>query len=151
MIALRGRYIVGLIFLFILGSFFVCVHNTPTQASDAEAETWDLRFMGQTEGSLKMILIRTKIDKDIYSIKGKISGEIDDHIGGIGEAVLKIKGRIENGVFTARLTGQAEMTEYCSGVNGTMSGNISDSQGKGTFRVSHMGGASSGEYSTERI
>jgi len=151
MIALRGRYIAGLFIFFMLVCFFVGTHNTPTEASDAEVETWDLRFMGETEGSLKMILIRTKIDKDSYSIKGKISGAIDDHIGGNGEAVIKIKGRIENGVFTARLTGQAEMTEYCSGVNGKMSGNISDSQGKGTFSISHMGGGSSGEYTTKRI
>ena len=148
---IKGRYIAGLIFLFLLGCFSICVHNAPTEASDAEVETWDLRFMGQTEGSLKMILVRTKIDKEVYSIKGKISGPIDDHIGGSGEAKLKIKGKIENGVLMAKLTGQAEMNEYCSGVNGTMKGNISDSQGNGTFRVSHMGGDSTGEYSTNRI
>ena len=151
MIRSNRRYVAGLLFFFMLSCFFVFAQNAQTGAADDDVETWNLRLMGQTEGSLEMILIRTKTDGDICSIKGKASGSLHDNIGGYGEAQFKLKGKIENGVFTASLAGQSETAEGPTTFSGKMKGSISQFQGLGTWEVSHMGGSSSGEYTMEKI
>ena len=98
-----------------------------------------------------MTLTRTEVAHGTFSIKGKVSGEINDYIGGNGEARFKLKGKIKNNVIKMNLKGQAEMTQGPTSITGKMEGNITDTKGSGTFRVQHIGGASTGEYTIRRI
>lgn len=149
MVGLKERLIALLVFTAALTPFG-CAHKAPTTDTDAEVEIWQLELTGQTRGKLQMTLGRIETEKDIYSVTGKISGEINDQIGGSGSADYKLVGKIENDVLTLRFNGHSQMAEGSSSVIGTMRGSISKLQGSGTWKVVHALGSSTGQYTMKK-
>jgi hypothetical protein len=147
---LNSRFNAFLLFVFSIGCLFSCVHGDQIDPEDTQVEIWELQLTGQTQGTLSMLIKRTKIQNDIYVIAGKFYGEIDDHIGGKGEADYKLEGRIEGDIFKASFSGHSEMAEGPSYVNGSMNGTIFKSQGSGTWSASHSLGPSSGKYTMKK-
>jgi len=143
---LKAKHIGFYLFVFALSYFVACAHQQPIDPKDKDVEVWELKLSGQTEGKLEMMMKRTEISEGMYSIIGKISGEIDDHRAGSGEADFNFKGKIENNVFSVNIGGQAEMTEGPSSVVGKMNGTFETGQGSGHWTVSHALGISSGKY-----
>ena len=92
---LNSRFIVALLLVFSLSYLFSCAHGEQIDLGDTEVEIWELQLTGGTQGSLNMLIKRTKIENDIYAIAGKFYGKIEDHKGGAGEADYKFEGRIE--------------------------------------------------------
>jgi hypothetical protein len=151
MTKLKFRFIAVLAFVAIQSILFACASNAPTVTAMAEVEAWELELTGQTVGNLKMTLKRIRIDEDMYSITGKISGSIKDDRAGLGDADYKLKGKIDKGILTASLGGRSEMAEGPSAVSGRMKGTVSGSLGSGTWRVSHVYGYSAGKYTMKKI
>jgi hypothetical protein len=145
------KLIVVFLFVFALSSFYSCAHKEPVDIIDTEAEIWELQITGDTEGKLKMMLTRERIEKDIYSIAGNFSGRIKDHIGGTGELQCKLRGKIEKNIFLGDFAGPADMGVMSVYVQGTMKGAISKSQGFGTWSLTHQAGSSAGEWAIKII
>ncbi len=136
----------GFVFLFALTLILACSHQQPLESKDKDVEIWELRISGQTRGNLKMIVKRVEIDKDRYSITGKISGAIVDHKAGIGDAAYNFEGKIENNVLKASFGGYSKTSAGISMVKGRMDGTVEGIRGSGSWSVSHDLGFSSGEY-----
>ena len=149
MIKMKESLIAYLVFIISL-SFLGCVQTETSVMKEAKVEVWLLELSGQTRGKLEMTLQRAETKEDIYSVKGKITGKIEDHLGGAGRASYTIKGSIDNGVLKARLGGSSDMDAGSSFINGTIQGNLSDSKGAGTWKMTHELGPSSGTYTMER-
>jgi len=147
---LNSRFIVALLLVFSLSYLFSCAHGEQFDPGDTEVEIWELQLTGGTQGSLNMLIKRTKIENDIYAIAGKFYGKIEDHKGGAGEADYKFEGRIEGDFFKASFSGHSEMAEGPSYVSGSMNGTIFKSQGSGTYRALHSLGPSTGKYTMKR-
>ncbi len=151
MTELRNSFIAVLAFVAIQVILFACASNTPTVTGKADVEAWALELTGQTVGKLRMTLKRYNIEKDIHSFKGKLTGPIKDHRGGMGDADYKLKGKINKGIFKASIGGYSNMTEGPSSVSGSMKGKIVGSQGSGTWRVIHALGSSIGKYTMKKL
>lgn len=147
---LNSRFNAFLLYVFSIGCLFSCAHGDQIDPGGPEIEIWELQLTGQTQGTLSMLIKRTKIQNDIYVIAGKFYGKIHDHIGGKGEADYKLEGRIEGDFFKASFSGHSEMAEGPSYVNGSMKGTISKSQGSGTWRALHALGPSTGKYTMKK-
>ena len=143
---MKPKHLVFFLFILTLTSFFACAHQQTIDPKDTNVEVWEIKFSGQTKGKLEMLMKRTEIGKDTYSVMGKISGPIDDHRGGSGEAKFKFNGKIENKVFSARLGGRADAAEGPSSINGKMKGSFELVQGTGQWTIFHALGSSSGKY-----
>lgn len=143
---LKQKHIGFFLFFFALTYFFACAHQQPIDPKDTDVEVWEIKLSGQTEGKLEMLMKRVEIGEGMYSIIGKISGTIDDHRGGFGEADFKFKGKIENKVFSVHLGGHSETAEGPSSIVGKMNGTVEMLQGSGHWAVSHALGSSSGKY-----
>jgi len=113
---------------------------------EAEAKIWELQVTGETVGKLKLLLTRIKIENDIYSITGRISGRIKDHRAGSGTADYKLEGKIEKGIFRAIFSGSSNMEEGPSPTSGSINGTVFKSQGSGKYSVVHPLGSSHGYY-----
>ena len=150
MTRLNSRFNTLFLLVFSMGYLFSCAHGDQIDPGDPEVEIWELQLTGQTQGTLSMLIKRTKIENDIYAIAGKFYGKIDDHIGGKGEADYKLEGRIEGDFFKASFSGHSEMAEGPSYVSGSMNGTISKSQGSGTWRALHSLGPSTGKYTMKK-
>ena len=150
MTKLRQVLTVVLFLVFVLNCFLALAHQDAADASDAKGEIWELQLTGDTEGTLKLVLWRAKIEKDIYSIKGKFSGSIIDHVGGQGECVFQLKGIINKNVVLADFNGPVETADTEADIRGTLKGTISDIQGFGTFSLIHSMGISDGEWSIKK-
>jgi hypothetical protein len=137
--------------VFVLNCFFALAHQDPADNSDAKDEVWELQLTGGTEGTLKLVLRRAKIEKDIYSIYGEFSGNIIDQIGGQGECICKFKGKIEKNILSADFYGPGVMADTDVELRGTIKGTISDFQGSGTFSLIHSMGFSDGEWTIMKI
>jgi hypothetical protein len=135
----------------ILSIHFACVSRPATVTKTTEVEIWELKLTGQTVGTLKMTLKRIPIENDVYSLTGKIAGRIKDDIGGSGNAVYKLKGKIENGVLTASLGGRSEMAAGPASISGRMKGTVNGELGSGTWRVAHENGRAAGKYVMKKI
>ena len=98
------RFNALLLLVFSMSYLFSCAHGDQIDPGDPEVEIWELQLTGQTQGTLSMLIKRTKIQNDIYVIAGKFYGKIHDHIGGKGEANYKLEGRIEGDFFNFSLT-----------------------------------------------
>lgn len=147
----KQKLIVVFLFVFALSSFYSCAHKEAADVIDTEAEIWELQITGETTGKLKMMLKREEIQKDIYSMAGKFSGRIKDHIGGRGKLECKLEGKIEKNTLLASFTGYADMEEAGVRVDGTIKGTISKSQGFGTWSMAHSEGSSAGEWTIKII
>jgi hypothetical protein len=134
-----------------LNHFFSCAHKESTVTGDTEVETWELQLTGDTQGRLKLLIMRTKIENDTYAIAGKLYGKIEDHIGGPGQAAYELEGKIEKDVFKARFSGHSDMAEGPSDVSGHMRGSVFKSRGSGTWNAVHSLGSSAGNYSMKII
>jgi hypothetical protein len=143
---LNQKHLGFFLLFFSLTYFFACTHQQPIDPKDINVEVWEIKLRGQTEGNLEMLMKRDEIGDGIYSIFGKISGPIDDHRGGFGEANYKFKGKITNNVFIIYLVGHSEMAEGPSSILGKMNGSVASFQGSGQWNVSHALGSSSGKY-----
>ena len=108
MARLNSRFLVVLLFVFSMSYFFACAHRGLIDTADTEVEIWELQLTGQTQGTLSMLIKRTKIPNDIYVIAGKFYGKIDDHIGGKGKADYKLEGRFKGGFFKANFSGHSK-------------------------------------------
>ena len=150
MTRLNSRLNTLFLLVFSMSYLFSCAHGDQIDPGDPEVEIWELQLTGQTQGTLSMLIKRTKVENDIYVIAGKFYGKIDDHIGGKGETDYKLEGRIEGDFFKASFTGHSEMAEGPSYVSGSMKGTISKSQGSGTWRALHSLGPSSGKYTMKK-
>ncbi len=136
---------------FMIAYFSACVHQQPIDPKDSNVEVWEIKLSGQTKGKLKMLMKRDEIGEGMYSIIGKISGEIDDHRGGLGDADYKFDGEIENNIFSIHLGGHSEMAEGPSSIIGKMNGTVEKSQGSGRWVVTHALGTSTGNYVMVKI
>jgi hypothetical protein len=134
-----------------LPGFAVCDHKELNEPGDIEVEIWELQLTGQTVGTLKLTLYRTKMNEDAFYVTGEMSGAIRDHRGGLGEADYKLKGKIKKNIFSVSINGDSEMAEGPSVVYGSMKGSFADSHGSGTWHVAHNRGTSSGEYTMKKI
>ena len=143
---LKQKHIGFFLFFFGLSFFFACAHQQPIDPKDTDVEVWELILSGQAEGKLKMLMRRVEIGEGMYSIAGKISGMIDDHRAGFGEADFKFKGKIENKVFSVNLGGRSDMAEGPSSIVGKMNGTVEMLKGSGHWAVSHALGSSTGKY-----
>jgi hypothetical protein len=151
MTKLKYRFMAVISFVVIQSILFACASNTPTVAGKDAVEVWELEITGQTVGNLKMTLRRIQIERDIYSITGKIAGRIKDDQGGSGNAAYKLKGKIDKGVLTASLGGRSQMAAGPSSISGRMKGAVSGSLGSGTWRIAHENGYSAGKYTMKKI
>ena len=143
---MKMKHLGFFLFIFTLTSFFACAHQQSIDPNDTNVEVWKIKFSGQTKGNLEMVMKRVPIGNDTYSVFGKISGPIDDHRGGYGEAKFNFNGKIEKKVFSARLGGRADAAEGPSSINGKMKGNFELVQGTGQWTIFHALGSSSGKY-----
>lgn len=150
MTRLNSRFNTLFLLVFSMSYLFSCAHGDQIDPGDAEVEIWELQLTGQTQGTLSMLIKRTKVENDIYVIAGKFYGKIDDHIGGKGEADYKLEGRIEGDFFKASFSGHSEMAEGPSDVNGSMNGTIFLSHGSGTWSALHSLGPSTGKYTMKK-
>lgn len=127
-----------------------CANMAPSVAKDAETEIWQLEFSGQTRGNLELTLHRVETQMGVYSVSGTLVGEVEDHLGGSGEADFALKGIIKDGVLKSSLNGSAAVAEGLSSTDGTLQGTISDLEGSGTWTIMHTLGSSSGNYTMKR-
>jgi hypothetical protein len=151
MMKLKHMFIPFVTFVAILSILFACASQTPTIAGKANVEAWEVELTGQTVGKLKMTLKRYYVESDIHSFKGKLTGPIQDHRGGFGDAEFNVKGKINKSVFTTNIGGYANMSEGPSTVSGSMKGKIISSQGSGTWRIIHALGISTGKFTMKKI
>ena len=143
---LKQRFIRWLLFVFVLNSFFACAGKKPTVILDAEAEIWEFQFKGEAIGTVKMTLKRKEIEKDHYLIQGKITGQIQDHRAGPGDADYSFEGKIEKDYFRASFSGPSYMAAGSAIIHGKMNGIIFKDNGTGTWSVMHPMGISTGKY-----
>jgi hypothetical protein len=151
MTTLKYRFISILTSVAILSILFACSSQTQTVTAKAAVEVWEVQLSGQTVGRLKMNLQRYKIENEIQSFKGKLTGPIKDHRGGFGDAEFRLKGKINKNIFTTSIGGYADMTEGPSTVSGSMNGKIISSQGSGTWRITHALGISTGKFTMKQL
>ena len=110
--------------MFVLNCFLACAAKEPIVISDTEVEIWELQFTGETKGTVKMTLRRKKIEKDDYSIEGKIAESLQDHKAGPGDADYTLEGKIEKDNFRACFSGPSYMAVGAGIVHGRMKGTI---------------------------
>lgn len=149
-IKMKGNLIACVVFIILL-SFHGCASTPPSVTKDAEVEFWQLELSGQTQGNLEMTLQRAETQKGVYSISGKIVGEIKDHLGGEGKGDYKIKGSVKDGVLKANLTGHSRVTEGLSAITGNIQGKLFNMEGSGTWNMNHALGSSSGSYTIKKM
>jgi hypothetical protein len=109
-----------------------------------------MQTAGDTVALYKVLLNRSEIEKDIYSIDGEFSGMARDHIGGMGMVRCTFKGKIANNNLKAAFIGTGEMAALVH-LNGNFRDTLSDVEGKGKYSLSHEQGASPGEWTMKRI
>ena len=101
------QLMVMLLVVLVLSSLYSCVHQEPADVSNNETVILEIQITGQTTGKLKMMLSREEIQKDIYSVTGRFSGRIIDHVGGPGQLECKFEGKIEKNSIFGSFTGYA--------------------------------------------
>jgi hypothetical protein len=148
---LKQHLMVFFLFIFVPNCFFTCSHKQSIDIKEAEAEIWELQLTGEVVGKLKMLLTRIKIENDIYSITGKISGRLKDFRAGTGTADYKLEGTIEKGICKANFNGSSNMEVGHSPTSGSITGTVSKSQGSGKYSVLHALGSSYGYYTMKKI
>ena len=72
--------------------------------------------------------------------------------GGYGEGEIRcnIKGTIKNEVMNASIHGRAVVSDGSADVSGTLVGTMSKTQAFGTWRLAHVEGVHSGEWTAEK-
>ncbi len=140
-------------FLFVLVPIcsFTCSHKQSIDIEESEAEIWELQLTGEVVGRLKMLLSRIKIENDLYTVTGKISGKLKDYRAGTGTADYNLKGKIEKGIFKANFSGRSNMEVGPSPTSGTINGPVFKSKGSGKYSVLHAFGSSHGDYFMKKI
>ncbi len=155
MINLKPKLMLSFLIVFVPFSIFTCSPKKSIDINEAEAEAgaeiWELQVTGESEGNLKMLLWRIKIENDIYSITGKISGKIKDHRSGTGTVDYKLEGRIERGNLKANLRGIAKMGAGHVPSTSRISGKIFNSKGWGQYTSAAALGSSHGYYIMRKI
>jgi len=122
------------------------------QIADVGSEIWELEVTGDSTGNLEMLLERGEVENNTYSIKGRLSGFIQDYHGGPLELRCTLDGKIESNIILADFNGYAANVEIGSVfVSGTIRGAISKSKGFGTWNMKHSMGSSVGECTMKRI
>jgi len=144
------RIRVVLLFVFTLACSTACTHKEPVDMPDSGTEVWELQINGEAEAKCKMLLKRVRVEKDVCSISGELSGMADDHIGGRGMVKCEFHRKIDRNNLKADFTGQGEMAVSLS-LSGSLWGTISDSKGSGEWRVYHDEGYSEGKWTMKRI
>lgn len=139
------------LFVFVPICFFACSHKQSLDIKETEAEIWELQLTGEIVGKLELLLTRVKINNDIYSITGKISGRLKDRRAGTGTAEYKLEGKIEKSVFNGNFSGRSNMEVGSSPTSGTITGMVFKSQGSGKYSVLHALGSSHGYYIMKKI
>lgn len=144
----KQRLTVVFLIVFLPYYFLGCAHEDTTGSAGARLEIWELQLTGQTRGTVEFRLQREKIEKDRYLINGRLFGSVIDHqAGGPSDLRCKLKGKIERNEMMADLTGHLSGTEIGAlRVAGKMLGTISESQGSGTWSITHSHGSSVGEW-----
>ncbi len=130
---------------------FACSHKQSIALKESEAEIWELQLNGEVVGKLELLLTRVKINNDMYSITGKIAGNLKDRRAGTGKAEYKLEGKIEKSVFNGNFSGSSDMEVGSSPTSGTITGMIFKSQGSGRYSVVHALGSSHGYYIMKKI
>jgi len=141
----------GLAFLVVAAffSFLSCAHTESPSTLGPGTEVWEFDLKGETQGKLRMLLVRTEIEKGVYSIHGEFSGMAHDHLGGTGMLKCKFEGRITGNNLKADFTGRGDMANSVY-LKGILSGTLSDSEGRGEYHVSHEEGRSAGKWNMKR-
>ena len=121
----------------------------PLHASDVEL--WEMKLTGDTVGVFKLQLKRVKTEKGFHNISGKFSGTMNDRTFGQGKMTMKLKGKIENDALRAKLSGSASVSDGHVSLRGTMKGTLSETQGFGTWSMTHDWGSPKGEWTMKRI
>lgn len=140
-------------FLLVFGPvcFLTCSHKQSIDIKETEAEIWELQLSGEIVGKLELLLRRVKINNDIYTVTGKISGRLKDRRAGTGTAEYKLEGKIEKSVFNGNFSGSSNMEVGSSPTSGTIIGMVFKSQGSGKYNVMHALGSSHGYYVMKKI
>jgi hypothetical protein len=147
---LKLWFIKCLLLLLLLTCLISCASKKQTVILDTDVEIWELKFTGETTGTVKMALKRKEIEKGHYLVAGKITGFIQDHKAGPGEADYTLEGKIEKDTFIANFKGPSYMSIGPGFIQGKMQGTIFKGQGAGTWRVMHPMGFSAGKYSMRK-
>jgi hypothetical protein len=145
------KHLMVFFFVFVPICVFTCSHKQSIVLKESEAEIWELQLNGEVIGNLRLALTRIKINNDIYSITGKISGTLKDRRAGTGTAEYKLEGKIEKSVFNGNFSGNSNMEVGSSPTSGTITGIVFKSQGSGKYSVMHALGASHGYYIMKKI
>jgi hypothetical protein len=134
----------------VLISFYSCAHTDSSGIEGPQTEVWDMRLTGDTVAQYKMLLNRTEIEREVYSIDGKFSGMAHDHIGGGGMVECTYQGKITGNNLKADFIGTGNMITLVH-LTGSFRGTLSGTEGKGKYHLSHGQGSSKGEWSLKRI
>ena len=149
-----------LVILFILpfAFFFLsgCASSQPEQGTDWEP--WVGELTGMIDADLKMFFSRFEEEKDVYLVKGNFKGDIARVSGEYGSGTMngKITGKVKDGIFNVRMSGNANVRAGTATIDGKMIGTLSKTQAFGTWNIiaTDTEGTSyefSGEWSAEKI
>lgn len=146
----RKRLFIGVFLLFYALAFFQsCAHLEPSEDLSFGAEIWEFETIGDTKGSYKMLLKRTKIAEDTYKIVGSFSGIASDYLGGSGMMDCRFSGKIVDNKLSAEISGYAQMMVAVT-LEGDFWGILNDKEGLGEWKTSHAYGRSLGTWKMKR-
>ena len=151
MTTLKPHSLAALLFVILPICCLTCSAKQSIETQDLEKEIWELHVTGEVAGKLKMVLIRTKIEKEIFTITGQISGRLKDYRAGTGMGDYQLEGKIENEIFKANFSGNSSMEAGPSPTSGRLNGTIYTSKGSGKYSVLYAFGSSHGDYIMRKI
>jgi hypothetical protein len=126
-----------LLFLLPFPLFFLsgCASTQVGQGTDGEP--WIGKLTGMIDADLKMFFSRVEEEKDIYLVNGTFKGDIGRVSGEYGSGKMngKIKGKVKDGIFNVRISGNANVRAGSATIDGKMIGTLSKTQVFGTWNI----------------
>ena len=131
--ACKQALAVMLVFLSILLSS--CA--TAPEGNGAPREHWGGQLNGMIEAELAFFLTPAAEGQADRAVNGNFAGNIVSVAGGHGSGTMNgsIKGRVENGVFKARLSGFAKVSAGSATIIGQMTGRSTDAHALGDWTL----------------
>jgi hypothetical protein len=140
-----------ILFIFLSTPFFTsgCASNAGERG--VHWEPWVGKLSGTADVEFKMFLSRFEEEQGAYQVKGNFEGEIGGAAGGAdsGTVQLEIKGKVKDGIFNARIWGQAITIEGANNVRGNMIGTLAKTQAFGTWVLNASDDEDSYQYTGE--
>ncbi len=144
------KIIVAGLAMALITSYYSCVHKDPSGTLGTQTEVWEMHMTGGTVGQFQMLLNRSSIGGDVYSIEGEFGGKAKEHKMYGGMVKCAFYGKITGNDFKADFIGTGNMPIFVH-VSGSLWGTISDTAGQGKYKVTHEEGGSDGEWTLKRI